>query len=209
MSEHCGRCGAEVRYGVRPSPARPPADQERPYWMHRDVADDLDHAVIFGKPWTPELQQILDAALAEMAARGKVDTKKKQEKAEEVEEKDVWAEVPAPELRSHPVDIDTFEPRSGVRTLHRLVGKTAGWEVRSLTAARGPYVGARGQVLSISDSTLMRMRGNTTLDEGTQVAVASWRDGAFDFAYTGFIRGSTVWTQPANSNGLKAFIKGE
>lgn len=208
--ETCGRCGAEVRFGVRPSPARPPADQGSPYWMHRDIATDLEHTVILGTPWTPELQVKLDAALAEMAARGKADTKKKQEKAEEEDEgPDVWDQVPPPEVPAHPVDIASFPPRSGIRQMYNVADRQPGWEVRSLTASRGPFVGARGQVLSISDSVLMRMRGQTTLDGETQVAVAFWRDGKFKFAYTGMLKGDVVATQPANSEGLKAFIRGE
>lgn len=205
--ETCGRCGQEVRFGVRPSPARPPADRDASYWMHRDVADDLDHEVAFGKTWTPELQATLDASLAAMAARGSADTRKKQEQ-EDVAAKDEWAEVPAPELYSRPADVNDFPPRSGIRTMFNLIGKAQGWEVRRFTIARGPYVGARGQVLSISDSVVMGMRG-PTLDTGHQVAVASWRDGSFDFAYTGILRGNTVSTTPANAKALKAFIRGE
>jgi len=205
----CGRCGLEVRFGVRPSPLRNPADDSKPYWMHRDPADDADHTVIFGEPWTPELQEQIDAALAEMAARGKADdTKKRQEEEEEAEEPDVWDSVPAPEVPAHDVAITDFPPRSGIRQIYNLVGRTAGWEVRSLTASRGPFVGARGTVLSISDAVLMRMSG-PVVDEGHQVAVAFWRDGDFKFAWLGHIRAGTVHTQPANSNGLKAFIKGE
>lgn len=209
MRETCGRCGLEVRFGVRPSPARPPADQDSPYWMHRDVADDLDHAVVHGTPWTPELQAKIDASLVEMAARGKVDKKKQQEQAEEPEEKDMWAEVPAPEVLSHDVDVATFAPRSGIRQIYTLATKTPGWEVRRLTASRGPYVGARGQVLSIDDCVVMGMLGQTTLDGETQVAVASWRSGSFDFAYTGMLKDNVVRTTPVNSNGLKAFIRNE
>lgn len=206
-AEQCGRCGAEVRFGVRQSAARTPADQDAAYWMHRDPADDIDHAVILGTPWTPALQAKLDESLAAMAERGKADdAKKKQEK--EAEEKDVWAEVPAPEVLSHPITKAELRPRSGVLQMFNLVSKTPDWEVRRLTASRGPYVGARGQVLSISDAIVMGMRG-PTLDGATQVAVASWRDYKFDFAWTGMMRNGIVATQPANSEGLKTFIRGE
>jgi len=176
--------------------------------MHRDQADDLDHAVILGTPWTPELQAKIDASLAAMAERGSADTKKKQEKETEPEEKDEWDTVPPPEIPVHPVDIDSFPPRSGIRQMFNVADRHPEWEVRSLTACRGPFVGSSGRVLSISDSVLMKMRG-PMVDTGRQVAVAFWRDGKFNFAWTGILRGDVVATQPANSEGLKAFIRGE
>jgi hypothetical protein len=192
----CSRCGEEVRYGVRGGIKG---------WLHRDP--EVDHMPLFGGPlWTPELQARLEASLAEMAARGSSDKKKKQESEEPAEEKQKWDEVPEPCVTAQPVGPDDFPARSGIRQIYNLVEKTAGWEVVNFTLAIGPYVGARGEVLSISDSVKMVMRG-PGVDSGVRVAVASWRDGAFDSAYTGILKGNTVHTQPANSNALKAWIK--
>lgn len=195
-SETCSRCGEEVRYGRR--------DGSMTGWLHRDP--NVDHFPVFGEAWTPELQARMDVAVAEMAARGKTDKKKADSEAEDDEAPDVWAEVPEPFVTAQPVGPDDFPPRSGIRQIYNLVDKTDGWEVAGFTLAIGPYVGARGQVLSISDSVKMVM-GGPEVDSGRRVAVASWRDGAFDFAYTGILKGSTVTTQPANSATLKAWIK--
>lgn len=194
-SETCSRCGEEVRYGVRDGVKG---------WLHRDPG--VDHAAAFGVLWTPELQVRLDAAQAEMASRGKADKKKADSEAEEDEAPDVWAEVPEPFVTAQPVGPEDFPPRSGIRQIHSLATKTAGWDVVGFTLAIGPYMGSRGQVLSISDSVKMVMRG-PTVDSGVRVAVASWRDGAFDFAYTGILKDGVVTTEPTNSNGLKAWIK--
>lgn len=189
----CRRCGEEVRYGYRGGVRG---------WLHRT---DVDHAPLFGTGWTPELQAKIDASLAEMAARGKAD-KKTEVVVEEQPEPDVWAEVPEPYVTAQPVGPDDFPPRSGIRQIYNLAEKTDGWEVVNFTLAIGPYVGARGQVLSISDSVKMVMRG-PEVDNGRRVAVASWRDGAFDFAYTGILKGGVVYTDAANSTALKAWIK--
>jgi hypothetical protein len=192
----CSRCGQEVRYGVRGGIKG---------WLHRDP--DVDHMPLFGGPlWSPELQARLEASLAEMAARGKADKKKDSGPAEEEDQPDKWAEVPEPYVTAQPVGPGDFPPRSGIRQIYNLVEKTKGWEVANFTLAIGPYVGARGQVLSISDSVKMVMRG-PGVDSGVRVAVASWRDGSFDSAYIGILKGNTVHTQPANSNALKAWIK--
>lgn len=190
----CSKCGQEVRYGQR-------GDVKG--WLHRDP--DADHMPLFGGPlWTPELQEKIEASLAEMASRGKAD--KKADAVEEPDAPDVWAEVPEPYVTAQPVGPDDFPPRSGIRQIYNLAEKTDGWEVANFTLAIGPYVGARGQVLSISDSVKMVMRG-PGVDNGRRVAVASWRDGAFDFAYTGILRGGVVYTDAANSATLKAWIK--
>lgn len=50
-SENCGRCGEEVRYGARGLILG---------YLHRE---DVDHAPIFGTPWTPEFEAQLEAQL--------------------------------------------------------------------------------------------------------------------------------------------------
>lgn len=195
----CRKCDEEVRYGRR-------ADVTG--WFHRE---DKDHEPAFGSYWTPEMQAKLDAGLLALRERGKADKKKEAEPVDDEDGPDKWAEVPEPYVTAQPLTAADLAPRSGMLKIYNLAtgrnkDKVQGWEVVGLTLAIGPYVGARGQVLSISDSIKMVFRG-PGVDNGRRVAVASWRDGAFDFAYTGILKGGTVYTQPANSNALKAWIK--
>lgn len=117
-----------------------------------------------------------------------------EERAEEV--------IPEPELRRTPVDVDDLPPRSGMRQIANLVLRTDGWELARLTRARGPYLGSDGSVLSISDSLVLGARG----PEG-RVAVATWRDGKFDSAYTGRVVCGVTHMRSANATELKSWIK--
>jgi len=124
---------------------------------------------------------------------------------------DYIAPPPEPEIACHPIEVSDLKPRSGILQMANLIlgknkDKVQGWELRRLTHSRGPYVGSSGEVLSISDSIVMGARG-PEVDSGVRVAVASWRDGEFDFGYTGILKDGVVTTQPANSNALKAWIK--
>lgn len=127
-------------------------------------------------------------------------------------EPEVVDEEPLPpvEVACHPVEPrDPLVP-GGVRTITNLLSKQ-GWELRRLTHARGPYVGSKGKVLSISDTIVLGAREPETLglDRPVRVAVASWRDGKFDFAYRGGILGGRlISTESANAVGLKNWIKG-
>lgn len=194
----CAKCGQEVRYGKREGITG---------WLHRE---ETDHLPLFGGPLhTPERQAVIEASLAEMAARAKPD--KKKDAPEPEEEPEVWDEIPEPERRAYPITVADLPPRSGMLQIANLIlgknkDKVKDWELVNITRSKGPYVGARGQVLSISESTLIRARG-PMVDNGRRVAVASWRDGEFDFAYTGILKDRVVTTQPANSMGLKAWIK--
>jgi hypothetical protein len=117
---------------------------------------------------------------------------------------------PEPEVACHDVSIDDFPPRSGIRQICNLVKKTPGWELRRLTASRGAYLGAKGQVLSTSDSVVLGARGPARLDGSVPIAVASWRDGAFDFAHIGAITDShQVPMTKVSSTDMKGWIKGD
>lgn len=206
----CSRCGQEVRYGKRGGTTG---------YLHRE---DVDHMPAFGKLWTPEEGERLEAELDRVRVRPvgeveddvqkiefyttrRVGLKGPAAKAYDALHTDAFV-MPKPEVACHPVEPDSFPPRSGIRQIINLVDKTDGWERRRLTHARGPYVGSSGEVLSISDSVVLGARG-PGVDSGVRVAVASWRDGAFDFAYTGILKDGAVTTTAANSNALKAWIK--
>lgn len=122
--------------------------------------------------------------------------------------------LPPVEIPGHKVEPKDEVVPGGVRTVVNLLAKR-GWELRRLTHARGPYVGAKGDVLSISDTVVLGAREvprceRGGLDRPDRIAVASWRDGKFDLAYVGYIRdGQITVTERANATTMKAWIKGE
>lgn len=121
--------------------------------------------------------------------------------------------LPEPEVVAHAVQPKDEIVPGGVRTITNLLAKR-GWELRRLTHARGPYVGAKDKLLSISDSVVLGAREKPRcarggLDRPPRIAVASWRDGKFDFAYVGVIQDGRVVTEPANNTAMKSWIKGE
>ena len=188
----CSRCGEEVRYGVR-------ADVKG--WLHRE---EKDHLPLLGELWTPDLQKGIDYALAEMASRGKADKAKAAEPEED--EKESWDEIPEPEVPPRDFDPADMRPRSGLLQMYNLLDKTPGWEVKRLRFYRGPYLGARGQVLSIDDQHRLSGLG-PVVDNGRRFVVGSWRNMEFDYGYLGVIRGDKVYPDFGNSTALKAFIK--
>jgi hypothetical protein len=227
----CSRCGEEVRMGIR----RPGV---REWLHRQDVehAAVLGHLMTFeaaeevrrqredvirymddGTPYTTaeyEIKKDPDAARRKMrlaALRG-----------EEVEEE----EMPEAEINAHDVDPTTL-PTGGIKQVVELVsgvtrlmpnGKNSkskkhppaapGWELVSLRHWRGPYLGADGKVLGISDIMRVKARGPKGLDGSQGWAVASWRDGEFDFAYTGVIQGGRTSPTKVNSTTMKDWIKG-
>lgn len=193
--EQCSVCGQEVRMGSRPdgTPRR---------WLHRT---EVDHMVKHGHLSYPTMND----------ARTVVEEEDPLQKAEV----EVWA---------HPVDYTEFAGTSGIRQIANLVtgetrvmpnGKTSkskkhppmapGWELVNITHARGPYRGSKGEVLSVSDTHVLRARGPVELDGSRRVAVGSWRDGGFDFAYVGTIRDHRlVDLRKVGSDEMKTWIKG-
>lgn len=115
--------------------------------------------------------------------------------------------VPPVEVPMHTVTADDFAPRSGIRQIINLVNKTEGWDLVRLTASRGPYLGAKGQVLSISDFVVLGARC-PRLDGSVGVAVGSWRDAKFEIAYIGNIANGVLSPRRVNSTGMKNWIKG-
>jgi len=210
-SEVCGRCGEEVRFGTRGVTTG---------WLHRL---DVDHQAILGRPLTEEylaeierqyrdVERVFDDGTVYTTAEYDIrkDTNTERRKARLAEfhgvDPDGVAPLPEPERRRTTIPVDDLAPRSGMRQIANLVEKTAGWELRRLTTARGPYLGADGSVLSISDSLVLGARG-PEVDGEARVAVASWRDGKFDSAYAGTIRGRRIETHPVNATELKSWIK--
>lgn len=211
-SETCSRCGEEVRWGWRHG--------REAYW-HRE---DVDHHPIFGQSFTPEMAEEVRRQYEDVIRyddEGKPyttqefdilrdkDAARRKRRLAELRGQDPDAPPPPPpepEVWGHPVEPDSFPPRSGIRQVINLVEKTPGWERRRLTHARGPYLGMDGSVLSISDTVVLGARG-PDLDVGTPVAVASWRDGSFDHSFVGILKAGLANMSPANATELKAWIR--
>jgi len=207
-SEVCARCDQEVRSGIR--------DGVNGWWHRQNV----DHETILGQMVTPEMLAERDRQSHTQRQRttdaGEVQTytahmfglkddalKQAQLEADEV----VDTTYPEPELRATPADPGDFPPRSGIRQILNLLPKQ-GWELVRLTKARGPYIGADGSVLSISDSVVLGARGPVRLDGTHRVGVLSWRDGKFDSAYAGTVENGQITTTGVNATQMKAWIKG-
>lgn len=121
---------------------------------------------------------------------------------EEVEEVEA---LPPVEVPCHPVPPKDGLIPGGARTILNLLPKH-GWELRRLTHSRGPYVGSK-KVLGISDSIVLGAVGPRGLDGVARVAVASWRDGKYDFGYIGTAEEGKLVTEKANATELKDWIK--
>lgn len=130
-------------------------------------------------------------------------------------------EIPQPEVRAIKMDpslkrvflatsdgglADCTLP-GGCRTVLNALGRQ-NWTLRSLKYARGPYKGASGSVLSISNMVLLKARGPVQLDGTSRFVVASWRDTKFDHGYTGVVERGVIRPTPANAKELSAWIKG-
>lgn len=188
QSETCARCGQEVRWGTRDGVLK---------YHHRER---VDHEPAFGNI---HARAVLPEA--------------------EVETEKV---IPPIEVHAHEVDPSEFAPQSGIRQIANLVtgttrvmpnGKSSkslkhppmapGWELVNLTHSRGPYMGSRGDALSISDCHVLRARAHQ-VDGSVKIAVASWRDGDFEFAYIGTIKDGRLAPERVSSDAMKQWIKG-
>lgn len=207
----CAVCGQEVRRGYRDGVEG---------WWHRE---NVDHTVIHGHRMTyaeaeevrrqrEEVVRYLDDGTAYTTAEYEIskdkDATRRRARLAALRGEEVrGAEpIPAPEIPKHTVEVESLPARSGMRQVANLVVKTDGWELRRLTAARGPYVGSDGTVRSISDSLVLGAVG-PELDGGQAIAVASWRDGKFDHAYAGRLVGTRAVVDPVNATELKNWIK--
>lgn len=207
----CASCGEEIRKGFRDG---------KDAWWHREV---VDHAPIHGHRVTAAAieenrRQREDVirydsegepyTTAEQEIRKDKDVDRRKRRLADLQghDPDYVEPLPEPEFRRYAVEVESLPPRSGMRQVANLVLKTDGWELRRLTAARGPYLGSDGSVLSISDSLVLGARG-PEVDGGVAIAVASWRDGKFDSAYAGHLKDGIVQTSPVNATELKTWIK--
>lgn len=208
----CSRCDEEVRFGTRGLTTG---------WLHRV---DGDHAAILGHIQTPEeaaeivrqdreVVRYFDDGTAYTTAEFDIlrdkDVDRRKRRLAELQGEDVDARVviPEPEVPSHPIAAADFPPRSGIRQVFNLIGKNT-WDLVSATGTRGPYLGADGSVLSISTADVIRARGPARIDGSVPVAVASWRDGSFDFAYIGLIQDSRLDVRKVDATTMKNWIKG-
>jgi hypothetical protein len=180
----CSRCGEEVRFGFRDGVKG---------WHHRE---SVDHIARHGHS-VPYIAADAPVVIEEAPLRD----------GDDDEPVDPALQDAVVEVWSHPVDPDSFAPRSGIKQVINLIEKTDGWERRRLTHARGPYKGAKGQVLSISDTIVLGARCDL-LDGSARIAVASWRDGKFDFAFIGIIKDGRLAPDKVDATTMKNWIKG-
>lgn len=196
-------CGQEVRWGYRDG---------RQAWWHRD---DVGHEPIFGRRMTAadkaEVERQLDLPrerakptktgfpllyeIETYTARGYLlDRMKKAARdrllEEGLDEDEIAAlqqvDIPDPEVRKIPIERNDPRCPQGARNLMNAAAR-AGWEVRRLTYSRGPWLGANGNVLSISDIVACGV-----VDSDQTVAVACWRDGKVVSAWLGSREGDRI-----------------
>lgn len=219
-SQICSTCGQEVRFGVR--------EGWGPMWLHKN---NTDHPatlgyLMSGEDWE-EIERQLDLPRERQVpmdppfpllfrieeyttreydlARYRKSKKFRLAEEQDSDEEFVFVELPPVEVPQSDVDPASLPPRSGLKQVCNLVLKASGWELVRLTHSRGPYIGASGEVLSISDRHVMSARNR--LDDRVLVAVGSWRDGKFDSAYTGTIRDGRLVTEKVDATTLKGWIK--
>lgn len=209
--ETCSRCGQEVRYGTRAGVTG---------WLHRGK---VDHLPIFGQVFTPEMAAEVEHqrrnvirffddgtsyTTAEYDIEKDKDVARRRARLAELRGEPLQTEhiIPPVEVPCHPLEVDDLPPRSGMRQVANLVIKTEGWELRRLTHARGPYMGQNGECLSISDTIVLGAR--CAVDDGTRIAVVSWRDGKFDHAYIGTIQDGHLNPRKVDATTMKNWIKG-
>lgn len=193
----CSRCGQEVRLGWRNGVKD---------WLHRE---DADHHAILGHmllqsavdEWERrrhEVQYTEDGkpyTLVEWERKRMSKKKRDELSAAELDESDdeeEGSDVFEP-IEVHRIDL----PRSGrllvgcpdgtvavaavpggARIIINLA-KKQGWDVTRLTYSRGPYMGAGGKSLGISDRVVLHVRG-PVVDGNRLWGIASWRDGKSD-----------------------------
>lgn len=200
----CAFCGEEVRWGWR---------HGRLAWLHRE---DVDHDVKFGNYLKPGEWDEITARLAEGL---KFRTKRTNDGQEEARE-ETSHELEPIEVRSVPMphkgrmfvgcsdgSVAVATVPGGTRTLLNLAAKQ-GWEVLRLTYSRGPYLGALGGSLGVSDSVLCIL-GGPVVDGGRLWAVASWRDGEADWAMQITKGHSTLVGMKALTTWIKEAPRGE
>jgi len=216
--ETCRRCEQEVRWGWRGG-----ADG----WWHREVAD---HPPLFGQTVTAEMLVEIErqnhvarclgagtsSTTAEFdfkrmkkAARDAAEAERENPEEEETHELEP-IEVYSTDL---PLKGRVFVGCSdgsvavaavpgGARTIINLAHKV-GWEVWRLTYARGPWVGANGGSLGVSDNVILIVKGPPALDGTPRLGVGSWRDGKSKWAW----RIENNHTYRVGANELKAWMK--
>lgn len=227
-AETCSVCHEEVRFGWRPGFTSPDPSKGAGFWMHRE---ESDHMPILGRRFTAadkaEVERQLDLERERLVptktgfpllfevqtytARGYfLERMKKEARArlleEGLDEEEIAAlEIPIPEPEVRKTAIERSDPRcpQGARNLMNAAAK-AGWEVRRLTYSRGPWLGSKGNVLSISDLVACGV-----VDSDRRYGVASWRDGKVVSAWYGEREGDRVPMALTTITDLKKRMKGD
>lgn len=212
----CSTCHQEVRWGWRDG---------REGWWHRDP---VDHQPVFGRRFNvadaAEVQRQLDlprtrldkdgneeiytARELQVKAMNKAARERMAEEGldEEEIERMQQVEIPKPEVRKTTIERADERCPQGAKNLLNAAAK-AGWQVRRLTYSRGPWVGAAGQVLSISDLVVVGVV-DQAVDTDYRYGVACWRDGKVVSCWYGERDGDRVPMELTTITHLKNIMKG-
>lgn len=174
----CGRCGEEIRWGRR---------DNLDGWWHRE---NVDHMAVLGV-YTPR-ESLLEQWDGRLWTFG--EAPEPEEGAEDGEEGGSSDFEPI-EVPSTPVD--PKDAPAGPKRLANL-GLKLGWELVRLTYARGPYMGANGKSLGVSDVHVVALR------RGRLGAVAYWRDGK---AVAGWLLDEDGWLDRVGISALQNWMK--
>jgi len=217
MRRSCSACGQEVRWGWRNE-----GQGLRQGWWHRE---HVDHRATFGQVadlktvYTPVLERRreknpdwagwtdVDEDGAKIEPEPEPFDRRDDLGIEQVkDQQEGWDAIPEPEVRATGIHPDDPRTPGGARKICNLL-KKSGWERRRLSFARGPYLGAKGDLLSISDHVVLVAR--VTNSEERRYVVASWRDGKFDSAWihSKDPNGKQTVLDKVNSNQLKEWIR--
>ena len=201
-ANQCSACGEEIRWGTR---------DDTEAWWHRGP---VEHAVIHGHRHTQADEDRDNAALDlvryddPVIPFAPVAYTIRERYNVGVAAKDVEREpIPAPEVLCTPVTKTDKRVPGGAKQVWNLA-ESMGWTVYRSTYSRGPRIHSSLQtLLSVSDYFVLGVR----LDEHDLVAVGSWCDSKFDFAYAGKLNRKTnnVDLKRVDSKTLKSLIKGE
>lgn len=177
-SETCSVCGEGVRWGWR--------NGREAYWHRLEVDHHPKFGALIYRPWDrPEDKVVVEKV---------------------VEPVEVWC-MPT-DITGKRIFVGFTDGPPAINQIpggaKTIVKMAKGWTVKRATYARGPYLGANGDSLGVSDTFALIVEG--WVDGSLRQAVASWRDGKFDWSWT--IVDHRLHER-ANSKSLRSFVKGE
>lgn len=108
----------------------------------------------------------------------------------------------SPEVPATPIELGDPRVPTGCRSIAKLAAKH-GLTVQRLTYSRGPWLGSKGNTLSISDAVVLAVASPQRFDGCAVYALGLWRDGAFEFGYI------APQMEKVNSTVMRGWIKSD